>query len=395
MRISQYPRLARIVQEQTALVVLRQCRPAAYSKRCTAWVLLSSLVLAAAARVSLAAVAALRRASPSRETLRQALFATLPGYDALRRRVAKLVRASLPRSLRRRGPRRRYPMAVDLHHVAYFKRQTQPPGHVRKGGKRTGTSYSHAYATASLLRKGQYYVVAVTPYDPGEDLAALVRRLLRQAAGNGFSPRCLLLDRNFWSTDVVRYLQRARYPFLMPLQARGRKPGTPGGPTGTRVFFHNRPTGRYRYRIATHRGQRRGATVTVMVHRHNERGRRGKHGRYTFAYALWRVDFSTIAWVRESYRRRFRIENSYRLLESTRGRTSSRDEGWRLWYVVLAVLLLNCWLSLRRDQSRDHRRGASEWRWWNRLLVALVYELLLQPASRQPCRTVTDRQLLE
>jgi len=132
-----------------------------------------------------------------------------------------------------------------------------------------------------------------------------------------------------------------------------------------------------------------------MVHRHNERGRRGKHGRYTFAYALWRVDFSTIAWVRESYRRRFRIENSYRLLESTRGRTSSRDEGWRLWYVVLAVLLLNCWLSLRRDQSRDHRRGASEWRWWNRLLVALVYELLLQPASRQPCRTVTDRQLLE
>jgi len=254
MRISQYPRLARIVQEQTALVVLRQCRPAAYSKRCTAWVLLSSLVLAAAARVSLAAVAALRRASPSRETLRQALFATLPGYDALRRRVAKLVRASLPRSLRRRGPRRRYPMAVDLHHVAYFKRQTQPPGHVRKGGKRTGTSYSHAYATASLLRKGQYYVVAVTPYDPGEDLAALVRRLLRQAAGNGFSPRCLLLDRSFWSTDVVRYLQRARYPFLMPLQARGRKPGTPGGPTGTRVFFHNRPTGRYRYRIATHRG---------------------------------------------------------------------------------------------------------------------------------------------
>src|SRR5262249_36148485 len=356
MRISPYPRLARLVQEQTALVVLRQCRPADYSNRCTAWVLLSSLILAAAARVSLAAVAALRRASPSRETLRQALFATLPDYETLRRRVAKLVRASLPRSLRRR-PRRRYPMAVDLHHVAYFKRQAQPPGHVRKGGKYTGTPYSHAYPTASLLRKGQYYVVAVTPYDPGEDLAALVRRLLRQAAGNGFAPRCLLLDRSFWCTDVVRYLQRARYPFVMPLQARGRKPGTPGGPTGTRVFFHNRPTGRYRYRIATHRGQRRGATVTVVVHRHNERGRRGKHGRYAFAYALWRVDFSTLTWVGESYRRRFRIENSYRLLESARGRTSSRNEGWRLWYVVLAILLLNGWLRLRRGPAPGLRPG--------------------------------------
>jgi hypothetical protein len=135
--------------------------------------------------------------------------------------------------------------------------------------------------------------------------------------------------------------------------------------------------------------------VTVVVHRHNERGRRGKHGRYAFAYALWRVDFSTIAWVREGYRRRFRIENSYRLLESARGRTSSRDEGWRLWYVVLAVLLLNGWLSLRRDQSRDHRRGASEWRWWNRLLVALAYVLLLLPASRPQGSTPTESQLLE
>ena len=53
----------------------------------------------------------------------------------------------------------------------------------------------------------------------------------------------------------------------------------------------------------------------------------------------------------ERYRRRFRIESSYRLLETGRGRTSSRDEGLRLWYVVLAGLLVNEWLQLRRQAS--------------------------------------------
>ena len=150
------------------------------------------------------------RCCPSRETLRQALYATLPGYDALRRRIPALLRASLPRGLTRHPSRRRYPMAIDLHRVAYYKRGRTPPGHVRKGQRLHGTRYAHDDATASLLCKGQYYVVAVTPYDPGESLADVRRRLLRQAAGLGLCPRYVFMDRTFWSADVFRYLQRAR-----------------------------------------------------------------------------------------------------------------------------------------------------------------------------------------
>ncbi len=392
MRTSHYYHFARQVQEQTATLVIRHFHPPDYSTLCSAWVLLSSLVLAAANRVSLAAVAVLRPRSPSRETLRQALFATLPGYAELRRRLAGLLKSSLPRSLRQ-APRRRYPLAIDLHDVAYFKRQRTPPAHVRKGKRLPGTTYGHLYASASLLRKGQYYVVALTPYDPDEDLATLVRRLLRQAADNGFSPRYVLMDRTFWSTDVFRYLQRARYPFLIPVLARGKKPTAPGGPTGTQAFLHGCKSGWYTYRVAN--AQRRTATVTIVVHRRNWRGQRGKHGRYAWAYAMWRMEFSAITWVRQSYRRRFRIESSYRLLEAARGRTSSRDEGWRLWYVMLAIILLNRWLDLRRKATQYCAGGASEWRWWNRLLVALAYVLLLEFADDMTNVNPTNVQLDE
>jgi putative transposase len=379
MRALQYRQLAHQLQDRTTDLLLRHLRPPDYSRRCTALVLLSSLALAAARRLSLAAVAAVRRASPSRETLRQALYATLPAYDALRRRIPALLRASLPGGLRRHPGRRRYPMIVDLHRVAYFKRGRTPPPHVRKGQRLPGTRYAHDYASASLLRKGQYYVVAVTPYDPGETLADVTRRLLRQAAGLGLVPRYVLMDRTFWSADVFRYLQRARYPFLIPVQARGKKASAPGGPTGTQAFFHRCPSGRYRYRVANR--QKQTAGVTILVQRKNRAGRDGKHGRYAWAYALWRVDLATARSAQESYRRRFRIESSYRLLETGRGRTSSRDEGLRLWYVILAVLLVNQYLQLRRATSRQGGTGAAGRCWCLELLTALAQILLETPPT--------------
>jgi len=155
MRASQYRHLAHELQERTTGLLRRQLHPRDYSRRCTALVLLSCLVLAAARQLSLAAVAAVRRGCPSRETLRQALYATLPDYDALRRRLPALLRASLPRGLSRHPGHRRYPMIIDLHRVAYYKRGRTPPPHVRKGQRLAGTRYAHDYATASLLRKGQ------------------------------------------------------------------------------------------------------------------------------------------------------------------------------------------------------------------------------------------------
>jgi Transposase DDE domain len=385
MRASQYRSCAHEVQAQILTLLQQQLRPRAFSRTCSAWQLLSSLVLATVSCLSLSAVAALRRRSPSRETLFQAWRATLPNYQRLLTTLPRLLRASLPRGLRRRLARRRYPLAIDLHTVAYYKRQCTPPHPVRKGKRLPGTAYSHQYATACLLRKGQYYTVALTPYYPDETLADVVRRLLQQAARHGFVPRYVLMDRTFWSADVFRYLQRARYPFLLPVLARGKRPDQPGGPTGTHQFLHGlRRSGRYAYTVRNRRGQ--AATVTLVVQRRNRAGHRGKRGRYTWAYALWRVPVGTIPWVRESYRRRFRIESSYRLLEAARGRTNSREAAIRLWYVVLGLLLANAWLQVRGERARQHGgEPHGEPCWAIRLLAALAQLLWTEsePGSAQ------------
>ena len=77
----------------------------------------------------------------------------------------------------------------------------------------------------------------ITPVSRGEPLEAVLKRLLHQAAQVGIRCRLLLLDRGFYSVGVIRYLQAAHHPFLMPVICRGRRLDDPRGPSGTNVFL--------------------------------------------------------------------------------------------------------------------------------------------------------------
>ena len=102
---------------------------------------------------------------------------------------------------------------------------------------KSGTSHFHAYATLYVIRRGYRFTVALTAVAGGEPLEEVLKRLLRQAAAVGVRCRLLLLDRGFYSVGVIRYLQAARHPFLMPVICRGRKLDDPRGPSGTNVFL--------------------------------------------------------------------------------------------------------------------------------------------------------------
>ena len=98
----------------------------------------------------------------------------------------------------------------------------------------------------------------------------MLRRLLRQVRAYGVRPRFLLLDRGFCTVDVIRYLQAARCPFLMPLPLRGRSVDHPRGPSGSRVFAVA-PRSRWSEYTLTN-GEGRRATVRVCVKCRNWRG---------------------------------------------------------------------------------------------------------------------------
>ena len=71
------------------------------------------------------------------------------------------------------------------------------------------------------------------------------------------------------------------------------------------------------------------------------KGRYGRQGTYHFAYVIIGSVKMDPHQVFEVYRRRFGIDTSYRLMNTMRARTTSASITLRLFYVALALLLLN------------------------------------------------------
>lgn len=322
-----------------------------FSATCPARMLLAVLFAAAAHLSSIFAIACWLLAVASAETVRKALQAALPGQDELQTRLNRALVAGLPDALRRRPQR----VAVDLTLVPYHGRPLRDPEEIYRSQAKHGTTHFHAYATAYVVYRGRRFTLALTVVERGMDLDGVLRWLLWQAGRAGVRTRLVLLDRGFCSVAVIRYLQAARRPFLMPLVCRGRGLDHPHGPSGSQVFRARKRSAWDRYTMTSTAGQR--ATVGVCIACDNQRGRRGRHGRRTLVYAYWGLEPSSPSWVRQTYRERFGIETSYRQMNQARIRTCTRDPQVRLLYVGLALVLRNVWVHLHDAVLSSPRRG--------------------------------------
>ncbi len=360
-----------------------------YKRKVTAPTLWAVLLVAAADVTSIHAACERLDGLASEETIRKALYTSLPEFAELQRQLNRALAGRLPRALRRRPQR----LAIDLTLIPYHGEHFHDPKEVYRGLAKGGTSHFHAYATAYVVHKGERFTVALTAVARGEGLKQVVQRLLRQARSVGVRPRLLLLDRGFYSVDVIRDLQAARYPFLMPVVVRGRKADDPRGPSGTRAFAMMKRSGWSEYTVTS--GTKRTARVSICVSCRNYRGQWKRHGRRALIYACWGVEGRSCAWVRETYRSRFGIESSYRQMNQARGRTSTRRPELRLLYAGLALVLRNEWVWLHFAVLSTPRRGGRLIRPERLRLRALLHWLIqvIEEAFGTVVETRMERQL--
>jgi len=352
MRCPQSTVTPRQIQAHAAYRIQRHVRLPEQGRQRRAAVLWAVLFWAASRIASLAAACAALRDAPSDTTAHDALLAGLPAFAQLQRRLNRALQGDLPRALRRK----RQPLAVDLTLLPYHGTHLHDPGEVYRSRPKSGTSHFHAYATAYVIRKGRRFTVALTAGGRDDPLPGVLRRLLRQAARADVRPRYLLLDREFCSVDVIRYLQAARHAWLMPLTLRGRKADHPQGPSGSRVFATWKKSGWGRYTMTNAAGRK--ARFDVCVKCRNRRGERGRRGREALVYAFGgHLKPSSYQWVKETYRGRFAIETSYRQMNQARIRTSTKDPLLRLLYVGVALVLRNVWVWLHWEVLAQRRRG--------------------------------------
>ena len=107
----------------------------------------------------------------------------------------------------------------------------------------------------------------------------VLRTLLARLVTVGIRLKLLLLDRGFYSVQVMRDLITAEWPCSMPAVKRGKKPTTVGGPTGTYPLAAETQS---RWPPYTLQSAKEGQVpFALAVGCHNPRGQRGRHHRET------------------------------------------------------------------------------------------------------------------
>jgi putative transposase len=316
------------------------------ARRCTLQAVLAVLAFAAARLSSLHDACCRLANAPDSDTVLDRLHRQLLSADELDHRVRRALADQLPRALRRG----RWRIAIDTTLIPYHGQPFCDPSEIYRGQPKSGTTHFHAYATAYVVKEGRRFTLAVLwvrKGTPAEDVLATLRRRVSAA---GVKPRLFLLDRGFNTAGVVRYLQAARQPFIMPQAVHGKAPKD-GQLRGLRAIRARHPTGWTTYSWKPP-GQRR-VTVALCVLRRRRRDRRGHRA---FLYACWGVRLQPQS-VYQVYRLRFGIETSYRQMNQARIRTSTRRPIVRLLFVAVALLLRNLWARLHWLWLASRRRG--------------------------------------
>ena len=300
------------------------------------------------------------RDAPCEETYANALYANLFCLEELKRKVNAAFVDHLPRPLRR--PRKRpLRLSVDLTLLPYYGQHSLESREIYRSQAKRGTNSFFAYATAYLVLQGQRFTLAVTPVMRSECLKEVLQELLLLVSKAGLKPGLLLLDRGFYSVAVIRYLQRARRPFLMPVVCHGRKADHPKGPSGSNVFKQEKKSGWFRHTLKD--GKKDKATVWICVKRARWVDRHGRRKSDTWVYAYWGITPRRVDWVKETYRKRFGIETSYRQMNQCRIRTTTKKFNVRFLYVAIGLLLRNLWVWLHHFVLSSPRRGGRRYNW--------------------------------
>lgn len=276
--------------------------------------------------------------APSGNRLREVLAESLPDRAGMQCALNRMFHQQLHPSVWK--CKRDFNIAIDLTLIPYHGQPYEDQKEIVRGMPKSGTTHFHGYATVSIVRDYRRYVVALRFIEYGEEMADIVRWLLKRLKALKFRIRRVFLDKGFCSKLVFKVLSQHRLSYVMPIPVRGKSGGVRdlfyGKSRKTTYTFHSLKHGRY--------------TVQAVALKRYSKGRYGRHKSKWFAYAVAGLPTSLLpAQVFELYRRRFGIESSYRQMNQVRARTSTRNPVIRLLLVGLAFVLFNLYIALRQN----------------------------------------------
>lgn len=245
--------------------------------------------------------------------------------------------------------RTRYEFAVDLVHIPYHGKHQKDENEIVRSKAKHGTTHFHAYATLYVIVLGMRFTLAVKYVQKGTPMDAVVTFMLDTIHCLGLRPKRLYLDKGFYAVPVIRLLKKRHIPAVIAAPAKGKK-------KGIKSLLRGRKSRIVSYTV---RSGKDAEEIQLAIVCKYSKGKYNRKGAFYFAYVLLSVNLNPRTCY-ETYRKRFGIESSYRMMNAVRARTSSRSPELRLLYIAISLILQNAWVYINWSYMREPKQGVQE-----------------------------------
>jgi hypothetical protein len=233
-------------------------------------------------------------------------------------------------------------VAIDYTHDPFYGDINTP---MVIGGKQDkGTCWGYHYASIHVVEAGRRLTLYTMPVDQFTEKADAVATLLEKAKQRGVHVKLVLLDRGFFSAQVINLLNKLHVHFVMPAVKYET--------VKQAIAVHHNSNAACVVRFTLGEDEKSArfnlAIYPVPKERLKNRSRRKKQLSlqdlyFAFATNLPRSVAKSVSYIPQEYRRRWGIETGYRVMGMVKAKTTSKNYVLRLTYRLAAVFVYNVW----------------------------------------------------
>ncbi len=238
--------------------------------------------------------------------------------------------------------------AIDLTHIPYHGEPKKDETEIVRSKAKSGTTHFHAYATLYAIVLGKRFTLALKYIKKGTSNLETVSYFIDVIRSLDMQIKRLYMDKGFCEVGVINYLKQRGINAIIALPLKGRTvKSNLKGRSKIINYTMKSPT------------TKEAATFDLVIVCKYSKNKYKRKGAKYFAYAL----VGTILKPRnvfEDYRKRFGIETSYRIMNRSRARTSSRSPELRLLYVAISLIIQNAWVYFNWSYMRERKQGVQE-----------------------------------
>ena len=241
---------------------------------------------------------------------------------------------------------KRIDIAIDMHLIRRWDRKHGAELVRSKSNGKTGSF--ERYIAAQCIKPGMQMVLALLHMPALEDTACYVRKTISMCRRTGAKIGTVMLDREFFSTDVIRVLENLGVDYLIPCVntanvvkaieefSRGERPAV----SVFRIAKSKNDYIEYTMHITDRtKKSRKKSKSESCVEKPEEK---------YIAFATNRPDIDL-----KCYSERWMIETGFRMVENQRVRTRSRSVTVRTLCFLYSLVLFNSWVLANAELTNN------------------------------------------